>query len=101
MKNNILTEKQYGFTQKRSCVPNLLNFYSRVTDITQEREGWVDCVYLDLKKAFDKVPHNMLLWKLENRRNKWKTKKLDGKLLNRKKDENGGKGCKIKMEKSG
>ncbi len=37
-----------------------------MTDITQEREGWVDCVYLDLKKAFDKVPHNKLLWKLEN-----------------------------------
>ncbi len=28
------------------------------------------------------------------------TKKLDGKLLNRKRDEKGGKGCKIEMEKS-
>ncbi len=37
----------------------------------------------------------------KHRRNKWKTEKLDGKLLNRKRDENGGKGCKIKMEKSG
>ena len=33
---------------------------------TQEREGWIDCIYLDLKKAFDKVPHKRLLQKLEN-----------------------------------
>ncbi len=31
----------------------------------QEREGWADCVYLDLKKTFNKVPHKRLLWKLE------------------------------------
>ncbi len=44
-----------------------MSFYSRVTDITQERCGWVDCVHLDLKKkAFEKVPHNRLLWKVEN-----------------------------------
>ena len=29
---------------------NLLSFYSRVTDKIQERDGWVDCVYLDLKR---------------------------------------------------
>ena len=34
-------------------------------DITQERDGWADCIYLDLKKTFDKVPHERLLWKLE------------------------------------
>ena len=44
---------------------NLINFYSRVIDV-QERKSWVDCIYLDLKKAFDKVPHERLLWKLEN-----------------------------------
>ena len=27
---------------------------------------WVDCIYLDLKKALDKVPHKKLFWKLEN-----------------------------------
>ena len=34
--------------------------------MTQERERWVDCIYLNLKKAFDKVPHKRLLWKLKN-----------------------------------
>ncbi len=66
LEQNIITENQYGFRQKRSCLTNLLSFYSRVTDITQEREGWVYCVYLYLKKASDRAPHNRLLWKLEN-----------------------------------
>ena len=50
----------------RSCVTNLLSFYSRVMDITQERDGWEDCIYLDFKKAFDKVLHKRLLWNLEH-----------------------------------
>ena len=54
------------FRKERSCITNLLSFYSRVIDVTQEREKWVDCIYLDLKKAFDKVPHKRLLWKLDN-----------------------------------
>ena len=62
---NILSERQFGFRKGRSCVSNLMCFYSRVTDILQHREGWVDAIYLDLRKAFDKVPHNRLLWKLK------------------------------------
>ena len=35
-------------------------------DITQERDGWVDCIYSDFKKkAFNKVAVRRLLWKLE------------------------------------
>ena len=63
--NNILNPRQFGFRQGRSCTTNLICFYSRIIDITQERDGWADCVFLDLKKAFDKVPHRKLLRKLE------------------------------------
>ena len=64
--HKLISNSQFGFRKGRSCVTNLLSFYSRVTERVQERDGWVDCVYLDLKKAFDKVPHERLLWKLEN-----------------------------------
>ena len=63
---NIITDRQFGFRGGRSCVTNLISFYSRVVDVIQERDGWADCIYLDLEKAFDKVPHKRLLWKLEN-----------------------------------
>ncbi len=56
-RNDIISDRQYGFRFGRSCVSNLLSFYDRATDILQERDGWVDCIYLDLKKAFDRVPH--------------------------------------------
>ena len=64
--NMTITNKQFGFREGRSCVTNLISFYSRVIDVIQERDGWVDCVYLDLKKAFDKVPHKRLIWKIEH-----------------------------------
>ena len=41
----------------------------------QERDGWVDCAYLDLKKALDKVPCTRHLCKLKYERG------LDGALL--------------------
>ena len=78
--NNAITNKQFGFREGRSCVSNLLCFYDRVSDILQERDGWVDCIYLDLKKAFDKVSHTKLIWKLEN------TGGAKGKLLSWMKD---------------
>merc|ERR1711980_83849 len=63
--SNVLTDKQFGFRSGRSCTANLLAYYSRVIEVVQERDGWVDGVYLDLKKAFDKEPHRRLLWKIE------------------------------------
>ena len=64
--NNLISEEQFGFRKGRSCMTSLISLYSRVIDEVQERDGWVDCIYLDLKKAFDKVPHQRLLWKLEH-----------------------------------
>ena len=62
----VVRDRQFGFRIGRSCVTDLLSFYSRVIDITQERDGWMYCIYLDFKKAFDKVLHKRLLWKLKH-----------------------------------
>ena len=64
--NELVTQKQFGFRKGRSCVTNLLSFYTRVSESIQERDGWVDSIYLDFKKAFDRVPHRRLIWKIRN-----------------------------------
>ena len=47
-RHKVLTNSQFGFRKGRSCSTNLLSFYLRVIDVIQERDGWVDSVYLDL-----------------------------------------------------
>ena len=62
--NGLLKETQHGFRRGRSCLTNLLSFLDRVTE-ELDRGGGMDVVYLDFAKAFDKVPHQRLLRKLE------------------------------------
>ena len=60
-----LSEGQHGFREGRSTLTNLLEFYDKVSEILQERNGWADCIYLDFQKAFDSVPYERLAMKLE------------------------------------
>ena len=64
MNNKLFSEKQFGFLPGRSTSLQLLNI---LDDWTQRLEagGQVDVVYTDLEKAFDKVPHRLLLYKLK------------------------------------
>ncbi len=62
----MIIKQQFGFRRGRLCVTSLLSFNSGMMDIMQERNGCADCVYLDLKKAFDKVPHRKWLPKLKH-----------------------------------
>jgi len=61
--NNLLGNSQHGFRCKRSCLTNLLEFFHHMISIYDNSRA-IDILYLDFKKAFDKVPHKRLLTKV-------------------------------------
>ena len=49
--------------KKRSCVTQLIEVMEKLTEYTGSGQS-IDIVYLDIRKAFDSVPHEQLLVKL-------------------------------------
>ena len=49
--NGVISKRQFGFRQGKPCVTNLLSFYTRVFEGKENRDEWVDAVYLDIKKS--------------------------------------------------
>jgi hypothetical protein len=71
--NNLVTECQHGFLPGKNTVTNLISLIDRATDAIN-RKNKVYAIFLDFAKAFDKVPHRLLLAKL-------KSYGIDGALL--------------------
>ena len=63
--NGLINDNQHGFVPGSSCITQLLVALDHWTDIL-DNHGALDAIYLDFAKAFDKVPHERLLLKVEN-----------------------------------
>ena len=62
--NELIFDGQHGFRAKRSTLTNLLTYMETLTAAVDNQIP-VDVNYLDCRKAFDTVPHERLLRKLE------------------------------------
>lgn len=62
-RHRLIRNSQHGFRRGRSTVTNLLEFYHSMFE-TLDQTGAVDVLYLDFRKAFDKVPHKRLMLKV-------------------------------------
>jgi len=63
--NNLLYKHQYGFLKGKSTEHNLLHLINKVGEAINEDKYCIG-IFLDLKKAFDVVSHDILLKKLRH-----------------------------------
>ena len=79
----VISEFQHGFVKKRSTVSNLMSYVSAL-NANLEKFKQTDAIYFDFAKAFDKVPHTLIIAKL-NRLGfpRWLTAWIRSYLLSR------------------
>nr|CAD2170727.1 unnamed protein product [Meloidogyne enterolobii] len=63
MINNLINENHFGFMQKRSTTTQFITTLEDWYDAMFKKKN-IDCIFIDFKKAFDSVPHDLLLKKL-------------------------------------
>ncbi|CAH8868789.1 unnamed protein product [Trichobilharzia szidati] len=63
LKHKLINQSQHGFLEKRSCVTCHIDFFNEVT-YRRDRRELVIILYFDIRKAFDRVPHSLLVSRL-------------------------------------
>ena len=61
--HHVLNPSQHGFRPNRSCVTQLLQHVYLLAS-TSDTGDQIDSIHLDMAKAFDRVPHQKLIYKL-------------------------------------
>ena len=86
---SILADCQHGFRSQRSCETQLVQFFhdlvSNLDRALNRNHRQTDVIIMDFAKAFDKVPHRRLLYKLDyygirGSSHKWITSWLSGRF---------------------
>ena len=62
--DQLIHPNQHGFRKGHSTTTQILGFYDKVYQLV-DRGTQCDVIYLDLAKAFDSVPHTLLIHKLK------------------------------------
>ena len=62
-KNNIIISEQHGFRNRLSTITQLINTTTDWAN-TLNNKGQTDIIFLDFSKAFDKISHKFILFKL-------------------------------------
>ena len=63
--HNALSDVQFGFCENRSAELQLINTTHDFA-LNLNNKGQTEAILLDFSKAFDKVPHHLLLHKLKH-----------------------------------
>ena len=65
IRNDLFSKLQHGFVPHRDCMTNLLTCLELWTKMIESGNA-MDVIYTDFSKAFDSVPHQRLLKKMES-----------------------------------
>ena len=63
--HRVLTDSQHGFRARRSCETQLISLIHELASALDKKKQH-DIAVLDFSKAFDRVPHERLLTKLQH-----------------------------------
>lgn len=66
IRNKIINANQFGFQKNSGTLSAAASFIDILQSKLDEKNNLACCVFIDLRKAFDTVPHGLLLDKLKN-----------------------------------